>query len=108
MRMPSSFFASGHLDEAQQLADRVFATVPAVDYRRTFALAALGRMDEALNAGRAVPSTALQPLIASPIWDPRGKTRGFMPWWRRWAFPEEYREGRATLERMRRQNKAGP
>ncbi len=26
---------SGHLDEAQQLADRVFATVPAVDYRRT-------------------------------------------------------------------------
>jgi hypothetical protein len=99
---------TGHLDEAQQFAERVFASVPAKDYRRALALAALGRMNEALNLGGDVPSTALQYVGASPIWDPVREDPRFHALVEALGVSQIYREGRATLERMRRQNNAGP
>lgn len=98
---------SGHPDEAQQLAKRVFTTVPAQDYRRAFTLAVLGRMDEALDLGADFPSTSLSYIFARPIWDPVREDQRFRSMLEEQGISEIYREGRATLERMRRQVNAG-
>ncbi len=98
---------SGHLDEAQQLAERVFTTVPDKDYRRAMTLAVLGRMDEALDLGADFPSTSLSFILTRPVWDPVREDPRFRSMLEEQGIYEIYRKGRATLERMRRQHNAG-
>lgn len=91
---------AGRDAEAEEVVGHIRATASPGDYRRAFAVAALGRWDEAFAATAQVPTTAWGCVFYHRLWDEgRGDPR-FQQMIERMGCAEQYQLARASLERL--------
>ena len=92
-------------DEAKAHAERLLATAPADSYYRVYVAAAMGRVDEALDALRRTPvvSTAQVMVYCSESWAEVRRSPRFPDVMKQIGWSERYETARATLARMEKE-----
>jgi tetratricopeptide (TPR) repeat protein len=96
---------TGHEEEAKAHAERLIAAAPPNSYYRVYAPAALGRVDEALDALARTPviPTALANVFFAEMWAEVRESPKFIAVIKELHWREQYELARATLARMQRE-----
>ena len=96
---------TGHEDEAKAHAERLLATAPADSHYRVYVAAAMGRVDEALDALRRTPlvSTAQVTVYCSEAWAEVRQSPRYPEVMKQIGWWERSETARATLARMEKE-----
>ncbi len=97
--------ALGHEAEAKAHAERLLASAPADSYFRVYVAAAMGRVDEALDALRQSPvvSTAQAMVFFTEAWAEVRRSPRFPEVMKEIGWSQRYETARATLARMEKE-----